>query len=200
MPFVPVANTMRVAITYEDNAGNQAANVFHVRTLDPPLIETALSDVADAIETWLDATWAAFTPTTWRAVDLDILDLTAEDSFYLNRALDVQGLDTAEPLPSTVTIAISFRSAFAGRSRRGRLYHVGMSDSRVAGDYVTEAAATAYINGYELLRSGLIAADNQLVIVSYVEDGVPRVTPLVTPVTSVTLTDRKVDQQKRRKP
>lgn len=200
MAFVPVPATMRVAITFEDNAGNQAANVIHVRSTTPPVDGTTLNTVAGVVEDWLDATWSSFSPTTWRAINIDILDLTVDDSLFLSSAVDVQGLDTAEPLPSFNTVAISLRSAFAGRSRRGRLYHVGMSDSRVAGDYVTEAAATTYINGYESLRSAFLADDLEWVVVSYVADGAPRVSPLVTPITNITLTDRKIDHQLRRSP
>lgn len=200
MPFIPVLNTARCAVSYEDNAGNEAANVFHIRQTDGSIDASILSTMADIVENWLEVTWSAFVPTTWRAKQIDLLDLTTEGSFFHSRAIDAQGLDTAEALPSTVTIAISLRSAFSGRSRRGRIYHVGMSDSRVAGDYVTEAAATAYINGYETLRSDLIADNAELVVVSFVSGGVPRVSGLVTPITNITLVDRKVDHQLRRSP
>jgi len=200
MAFIPVANTVRCAIGFHDNGGADGANVIHVRQPAGTVNGATLNTISGVIENWLDATWAGMSPSTWRASSLDLLDLTTEDSYFLSSAIDVQGLEVAEPLPSINTIAISLRSAFAGRSRRGRLYHVGMSESRVAGDYVTPSAATSYINGYESLRSAFLADDLEWVVVSYVSNGVPRAAGLVTPITNIVLTDTKLDHQLRRAP
>ena len=200
MPFVPVDETVRVAITYENNAGDQAVNVIHVKTDEAPVNAAVLTSIADVVENWLETEWTAIAPTSWRAVNLDLLNLTLEDGVYLSRAIDADGLDAVDALPSWITIAISLRTPYSGRSRRGRLYHVGMSDSRVVGDYITEAAATAYIDAYEALRLDIFAANLRWVVVSYVSDGVPRTAGLTTEITAVTITDRLVDRQVRRKP
>lgn len=200
MAFIPVDETARCAITFEDNAGNTAVNVIHIMCDGFSITPTVLSDMADVVEAWLEAEWDTIAPTSWRAANLELLDLTLENSYYHTRDIDIPGLDAVDALPSTVTIAISLRSVFSGRSRRGRLYHVGMSDSRVTGDYITEAAETAYINAYEQLRSALLADNFKWVVVSYVADGVPRAEGLRTEVTSIVITDRLVDKQSRRKP
>jgi hypothetical protein len=128
------------------------------------------------------------------------LDLSTANGIYTSVDVDAQGGDMVDALPSYVTVAISLRTPFSGRSRRGRLYHVGMSDDRVTGDYVTTAAETAYINAYNQLRSDLIAEDLSWGVLSYIENGAPRVTPLFTAITNILLVDRKVDHQLRRSP
>jgi hypothetical protein len=200
MPFVPVDETVRCAITYENNAGDQAVNVIHVKTDEAPVTALVLTSIADIVENWLETEWTALSPTSWRAINLDLVNLTLADGIFLSRAIDADGLDAVDALPSWVTIAISLRTPFSGRSRRGRLYHVGMSDSRVVGDYITEAAAEAYIDAYEALRLDLFAGNLRWVVVSYVNNGAPRVAGLTTEITAVTITDRLVDRQVRRKP
>lgn len=200
MPFIPVENTARVAITYRDVGGNEAVNVIHVNTDEVTITPTVLGEIADVIENWLDTTWADVASQAWRAVRLELLDLTSEGSWYLDRTIDVQGLITDDAVPSMVTIAMSLRSNLSGRSRRGRLYHVGLAESQTAGDYVPDAQAVFLLNAYNQLRSDLIAADFSWCVVSYVSEGVPRTQGQTTDIQSVVLVDLKLDRQNRRRP
>lgn len=200
MPFIPTPNTARVAITYRDGAGNEAVNVIHVNTDELTITPTVLGEMADVIEAWLDGSWSSVASTAWRAVRLELLDLTSDGSWYLDRTIDVQGNIADDAVPSMVTIAMSLRSNLSGRSRRGRLYHVGLAESQTAGDYVPDAQAVFLLNAYNQLRSDLIAEEFSWCVVSYVGDGVPRTQGMTTDVQSVVLVDLKLDRQNRRRP
>lgn len=200
MPFIPVDETVRCALTFEDNAGNQAVNVLHFMRDESPVTIPDMLALTVVIESWLGSDWADYAATTWRAARIELLDLTAEDSLYMDTAVSVQGTVMTSPVPSWVTIAVSLRSVYSGRSRRGRLYHVGLTEGMTEGDYLTSGDATGLITRYENLLTQVQAADWIWCVVSYVSEGVPRVSGLRTPITSITLADRKLDRQVRRKP
>lgn len=200
MPFIPVDETARVAITYTNDDGNTAVNVIHITTEEQPVTPTVLNEMADAIELWLGAEWEDYAATTWTASRLELLDLTSHNSFYVDRSISVPGIATGQPMPSTVTIAVSLRSAFSGRSRRGRLYHVGLTENMVEGDYLTSGDATGLITRYETLKTSLELDGFRWCVVSYVSNGLPRTSGLKTIITDIVLTDLKVDRQNRRKP
>lgn len=200
MPFIPVDETVRVALTFQDNAGNEAVNVIHFRREDSPVTLPDMAALEVILIDWLENYWSPRAATTWHCRSIDMLDLTIEDGLYRSTSVDIQGTDTDSPLPSMMTIAISLRSNFAGRSRRGRLYHVGLSEGRIAGDYLTDLAAVSLIQCYEALLDGLDTSGWVWCVVSYVSDGVPRTQGLRTDITNIVLTDLEIDRQIRRRP
>ena len=200
MPFVPVEDVARVAIVFQDTSGNEAVNVLHFINSLGGTTTGRLNTLATLIETWLFAEWAPTAAIGWSAVRLEIRDLTEAEGLYQVVAIDVPGTDDGQALPSQNTIAISLRSNFVGRSRRGRLYHVGLSENAVNGDYLIGTSRTVLIDAYEALRTASDAADWNWVVISYVADGAPRANPLLTLITSITITDDVIDSMDKRKP
>lgn len=200
MPFVPVEEVVRVAITYNDTAGNEAVNVIHCKTDEFPVQPTVMNDLLDAIETWLTAHWAVTVNNQWTAVRLEALNLTVADSYYISRVIDIQGEDTSSAMPPQDTIAISLRSMLSGRSRRGRLYHVGLSESQQDGGYITSTVAEGFVTLYEQLLTAISGVNWIWGVVSYVADGVPRSEGLFTTISYIVVTDLLVDSMDSRKP
>jgi len=81
----------------------------------------------------------------------------------------------------------------------GRLYYVGLCESNVTGDQVSEAFQTGIIENWEAFFDDIETAVPGIehVIVSRCSGGVWRTDAVVTPVTALS-TDRIVDTQKRR--
>lgn len=200
MPFVPVDETVRVAITYQDTAGNEAVNVIHCRTDEVAVSIVGINDLLDAIEAWLNAWWDTFAVNQWTAVRLEARDLTSENSFYVSRTISVQGTGTDDALPPQDTVAISLRSPYSGRSRRGRLYHVGLGEGAQDGGYLSPIAITTAIQVYEELLAAIEGVNWFWVVVSYIENGVPRAQGLRTTITDIVITDALVDSMDKRKP
>jgi len=87
----------------------------------------------------------------------------------------------------------------AGRAYRGRIYHIGLAEGDVTGDFITNARGNAIRDAYAALRSQVIANGTwQMVVISRQLNSVPRVVGVGTPVTQLVLTDYRVDTQRRR--
>lgn len=200
MPFIPADETARIAITYTNNLGNTAVNVIHVQTDEAPITLAVLGGMADVVEDWLASDWADVAGQNWTATNLDLRDLTTATGPVLAREITEAGVLTAENLPSQVTIAISLRTGVAGRSGRGRLYHVGLTESQVTGDYINGATLTALQTAYNNLRLALEAASYFWIVASFYTNGAPRPAAQRRVIQSVTLTDSRVDRQIRRTP
>ncbi len=200
MAFIPAPQCVRVAITYVDNLGNEAVNVIHVNTGEDDPTPGIINDVLDVIENWLASDWANVAGTNWTATNLDARDLTLEDSFVVSREVTEAGTLVGENMPSQDTIAISLRSAFSGRSNRGRLYHVGLVESNVTGNYINGTTVTNLTTAYDNLRTQLIAAGYTWVVASFQTNGAPRTTAQQRAITDIVLTDSRIDRQIRRMP
>lgn len=200
MPFIPVPNTVRVAINYTDNLGNEAVNVIHVNTDETEVTPAVIQNVFDVVEGWLATDWADVAGTNWTATLLEGRDLTTQNSFVATREVTEAGTALGENMPSQDTIAISLRTGFAGRSYRGRLYHVGLTENMVTGNYINGATGTALITAYDNLRTQLAAATYSWVVVSLQTNGAPRVQGVTRDIQDVVLADSRVDRQIRRMP
>jgi hypothetical protein len=118
----------------------------------------------------------------------------------IDRVATVSGDETSEALPAQNTIALSWRTGFTGRSKRGRTFHVGLSEASVEGSFILTTPALATLAAYENLITLLQAAGYDLGVLSYVTAGAPRVTPLFTAYNSVIFADTIVDSMDSRKP
>lgn len=200
MPFVSVIDTIKAAITFENTAANQAVNVLHFQDAAGGDKDTRLAALQGVMIGWLNPTWASVANEAWSAVSLDLRYLDTEDDAFLSDSLDIPGTLVGESLPSEVTVAISLRTPFTGRSRRGRLYHVGIGENNTEGDLISEGYRSNLIAAYAGLLADAQALDFSWSVVSYYANGAARAVPLVTPYTFVTITDRIVDSQRKRKP
>ena len=104
-------------------------------------------------------------------------------------------------LPNEVAICLSFRTGNRGRSARGRMFISGLPDnSRDTPNTISTTYASAILTSGAALLTAFTGTP-QFVIVSYFSEGAARPGgPVYFPVTSVVLTDRVVDSQRRRKP
>lgn len=200
MAFIEAGDTWRVAIEYTNLDGNKAYNIIHVFDNVGPMSLARATDLANVIETWASTEWIDLAVAEWSMTGLQIRDLSTEFGTFLDYPMSVAGVAGGDAAPSTVTIAISLRTGVSGRSFRGRLYHVGLGDTSMNGDYIDLTQRTILINGYEVLRSALIADDFAWSVASFYSNGAPRTGAVVTAITQITITDLVVDQQRRRKP
>jgi hypothetical protein len=102
--------------------------------------------------------------------------------------------------PGGTCLAFSFRTDGRGRSSRGRNYISGFSEQVITGNNVNAAAQGVLLQALQDYFNTMAASGLGLehVIVSRIEDGFPRLTALVQPVTAVTLVDGRLDSQRRR--
>lgn len=199
MPFIPAINTWRVGLSFVNNGGKPGANVIHVRDNSGSMDGTRAQELADAVRDWAVTDWADVAANSWYLTVIDVTSAQSQTGASASNT-DVTSGARAEPqMPSQDTVAISLRTGAMGRSNRGRLYHVGLTEVDVVDGLLSGTAQTALINAYSALRSRLIADDFEWVIASYQADGVPRVTASLRPVNSVVIVDSEIDRQLGRK-
>jgi hypothetical protein len=203
MPTLPpLPNVSRVVLTWT-YGGVACANVLHYR--GPNLTGPPDSDdIAARIAANYTFDTAAISPTTASLTGIKVtpLDPTQGPATETTVGYPKTGSNTSPQLPNQVTAVTTFRTAFGGRSFRGRAYWIGLTEGGVIANVLDEtvrAQINAYWERMRILEAGSGEVQFELVVVSYYSGGVLRTTPVATAVTAVS-TNNRVDTQRRRLP
>lgn len=197
--FIPASNTAKVEMRYT-LLGQAAMNVFYFQgTTNWNL--TTLQALAESCEAeWL-SNLAAMQHMDCTLNSIVATDVETEDGLQYEHNAGDSGIKEGAPLPNNVTIAVSFRTGYSGRSRRGRLYHLGLVEGDVTDNNVGVLNAAAILGAYgNFFAEVASTTSSQHVVVSYCNNGEWRTDALVTPVASYVLTDTTVDTQRKRLP
>lgn len=207
MPFVPVTATCLVEMRMTADL-QEVENTLYFEFNDP-FTNVEMLSLGDDLVTW----WINFyAPNIWAGVQLReviVTNLTSATADQVSSTVppSTVGQLSTDPLPTNVSLTVSFRTALRGRSFRGRNYVVGMvEDQTVGANAVDNAVIADWITCYEELLT--IAASNNAVWVvvsrfSGVDgngDPIPRASGVTTPINSVVIVDNVVDSQRRRLP
>jgi len=201
MPFQPVPQTYGVEIRGTNN-GVDVENTLYYRYAGDPS-ETDATVLADTVAVQVLTDWVAQLPTSWVGREVYVRDLATEITVQATSALIAGVLGTAvgEPLASLLTIAIARRSGLTGRSARGRLFWMGLSEAMTTGNIVTSGALAAIVSLIENMDAtvetglGLIP-----VIVSRYTGSTLRPSALTLPIAQWLATDDVTDTRRSRKP
>lgn len=196
-PFIPAPNTARVRVVYS-LFGQVVMNVLYWRGT-APLETTELDDLANAVITaWTDN----LKPLVTNQMSLQYVEATALDSESAPQRTISSGAvgdSTDPPSPGNVTWATKFSTGLTGRSNRGRMFLVGLTDGAVDGNTIASLAVAnfqaAIIGFFQDIET---ATGLTHVVVSYCNNGSWRTTAVVNPVLSYLWTDNFVDSQRRR--
>lgn len=199
MAFVPIPQVMKVVPEFLYPGGNYAYNTFYVAA-ESEVVLGSLEAVVGVYDGWFSEFADAQVASTVKLTRITATDMTEEGGiqYTLDLGAGVPGTNLGAVMPANVTLAVSFRTGFSGRTNRGRSYWVGLTESQVTGDFVGDAAAEAIRLCWTYLAEGLTELSYTHVVVSKVLNGVPRVTPQIRPVTEYLMVDTRVDTQRRR--
>lgn len=200
MPFVPAVDTVRLAINYISETLEVGTNVLHFQNTANGVSTPTVADLLTAVKAWQTAEWADVASEDWQTDYYEVRDMTQQEGLVVQDIETIPGTLTSPSLPAQNTIAISLRTGLAGRSRRGRLYHIGIGETNAIGSRVSVAYATNLAAAYTALIATTAAVDWRWVVASYVSDGAPRTTALLTPITNCILVDTIIDSMDTRKP
>lgn len=207
MPFIPAVNTAQVRTQFTYN-GQQCENVYYVEGQDAWDAITLQALAAVFGEWWI----AELGPSMPIALTLNRIlarDMTTEaaPSIEYTTDLPASGEQSVEALPNSVTLAVKWVTGLAGRSFRGRTYHIGMVDLSVLGNVATSGFHDLLTAAYNQLINAIVTEnpDWGLVVASFFSgvdvDGnpIPRSTAVLTPILTAVVNDI-VDSQRRRLP
>jgi hypothetical protein len=201
MVFVPGTNVFKVDIRQELFA-QEISNTIYFRSAQPPVTPSDVDALAGEVQSFWANDLANHVVQDLSLVEVYITDLTTQTAPTYTYPVSpaVTGLRTGEPLPSNCTFCVSFRTNGRGRSSRGRNYVAGLAEADVGGNVLDPTEADGIVQAYtdSILNNSLLSGYWEWVVVSAVQDGLPRSSLLVQPVTSVLYSDRIIDSQRRR--
>lgn len=199
MPFVAAPNIVQVEVRGTKDGRNVEnrifVNVFHAPTAaDLTAISVALGPI-------INAEWRPLLPTDVNLVELHLRSMHTQNDIELSSPFFVPSPGTAggPPLPNLNTVCASLRTAFTGRSARGRLYWMGLTEQIVTGNIVDLAFLNSVQSALRSVRNAITALGFGWTIVSYIANGAPRVGgPVYFLVQDIIFVDSIVDSQRGR--
>lgn len=200
MAFVPVPNVCQLELVF-GFSGQVVEWVFHYAgDFDPP--EQMLTDVAtNACSQWQSA-FIGITSNAMTLMKAKATDLSQQNAPGVEVAPtgSATGTKNEQALPTNTAAIVSLKTAYRGRSYRGRKYLCGLCEDQVnvntlAANYKT-ALATAF-DYFMFLDTS--TGPVGLVVVSRYHNGAPRAVGVSTPVTNFIIQDT-VGTQRRRLP
>jgi hypothetical protein len=119
--------------------------------------------------------------------------------YEYNVSSPIAGTATGQPLPNHCTIAIKLNTGIVGRSFRGRIFHPGLTEDQVGGDYVLEIPANAMVAAWNDFLNGVeVDTEFNPVVLSRYTGKALRPQGIGTVITHTSISDRIVDSQRRR--
>lgn len=205
-PFIPVPNTLQVEMVYFTNGGF-AENVYHVHG-DGAItdVEGLAGSVRDAFHTWETAQMRQLRTQDYGLHHMTVRDMGTQGGFALFDGTVILGTGPVGAAPDSVTLAVKWSTHRAGRSFRGRTYHIGVPQSVVTRDALDGTYVTNLVAGYQALIpaiSGIfgVATPGQageLCVVSKRQNKAWLATGVTTPIVSAGVVDNFIDCQRRR--
>ena len=179
MPLV-VPNAALLRIIWTQGGVPSAVNVYGVDNAAPVAITQALTNTIGA------AIKAAFTSSGLAAriavpvacAQIGLRDISQPNmAEFLEAAAAVPGTNAGEQLPLNVSLCVTLRTAFAGRSFRGRSYIWGFTEAdNSAGGVASATAQTTAKAWVDAIETALAAQNLHLAVVSRVRSVRNRVT------------------------
>lgn len=213
MPFIPAPEGTVRCVHHFTVQGQECLCVVYVHVGGDPSAAELLTLANDMFGAWQ----THLLPNQAAEITFDYVTCTAveeEDGLQVTSTVSAQPGGSANPAaPNALAFLISLRTAFSGRSRRGRFSIPGMRGDLIDTDsnYWTtgltnelQTDATAWLAAVNDIDT-IGATENQLVVASYYSgtdaegDPIPRASAELTPVTSV-LARRRIATQRRRRP
>jgi len=208
MPFIPVPETAEVRMQFTQ-ANQKVENVYHVRR-QGAWTQEDLTSLANIFGNWWIQVLKPLVTVGVTLRQVLATDISAEGGLSVigTTGLPTTGGDAGGGYPNNVTLAVKWGTGLAGRSFRGRTYHVGMVIGMVDGNgNVVANKLNDLKNAYDGLRTAL---DNATLGVEFVvvsrysgvdanHKPIPRAEGVTTPISGVSI-DPVTDSQRRRLP
>lgn len=179
-------------------------NVYYARTSDTTWDEASLDAVEAAMVEWETTVASPIRNDAVSLYEIVATDLTS--LFGIRKAYEISPVITgavANPMPTSVTLAVKADIGRRGRGTAGRTFWIGLAEGQLTGpDQISNIAADLILSGLNDLRDAVagITPIEGLCIPHFVVDHVRPPTVLADIVVKYILSDFYVDVQKDRLP
>lgn len=199
MAFTPIPQTAEVALRFLQD-GQNVANVWHV-IYEGDNTQTTMDTIAsNTITTW-QTNLRPLVASTVTLLEVSVVDQSVEGGVasLLAPANNNTGTVVSQQLPNGTTVSIKKSTGRAGRSFRGRIYHIGLCESQVDINRLTPAFLTSLNTAYTAFIAAYRSIQCEWAVASLFANNAPRTVGVATPILGVS-TDPVIDSQRRRLP
>jgi len=197
--YIVADETAKVQL-YFSTPGGVAMNVLNFRA-DGGWNAVSLDVLVDEVATSWEAQFSPLQSDQVECYRIVATDLGNPIPYQVDKAPtnDLTGGRASVIMPGNVTVVTKFGTGLAGRSQRGRTYHIGLTDDQCSGDSLVAGMADtirdAWIDFAGEVHDSPAAAD--LVVVSYCHNNAWRPAAQVLDVIAFT-TEGILDSQRKR--
>jgi hypothetical protein len=200
--FIPVPETAQIRMQFT-LAGQQCENVYHVRHSGGWSQEN-LTYIASTFQNWWTTYMKPLCPSALTLQRVIAKDVSTQDGLAVEEGigLPTNGDRGVGAEPNSVTLSVKWGTGLAGRSYRGRTYHLQLCQDQVlASNFITQSFQEDLRAAYDALRTALDNATlaAEFVVVSKFHNNAPRTTAVTTPISGVSI-EPTIDSQRRRLP
>jgi len=201
MPFVPAAGICEVFIEHNLNDKSGLGWVLHYEKSSGAWGPELFADLGAQLKAWWNTSIKPLVGAHCALTRIRMRDITTANSPIgdYSDGLPIVGTGSGSPPSNNVAWSIKKNSGLAGRSYRGRVYMLGMTESVITGNLIDTGwglNVIAAFNDALLLVGG--DSDYGMVVVSKYSGGSPRVNGLATDVISFSAADYRVDTRRDR--
>lgn len=199
MAFIPTPNTVKITLEFNLH-GELCVNVYYA-TLSAPITTVNLTQIATIVKDWWIASVSDFLSQDLTLDRVTAMDVSVEDGFQvvMTDDLPAPGLISTASVANQVALVVSKHTLFTGRSSRGRAYIAGMAAAGISSNAASSTVQVGLVAAHGQLQTDLFAVPANLVVVSFVDNGVPRTAGRPRGIASYSANNR-VDTQRRRLP
>jgi hypothetical protein len=170
MPSPPlvVTNSFQIRLL-QTMSGNAAVNVLHGRRPAATAIDqTFANTLGTAIKAAYSANMAPLCGVSTGLAKVGVRDLgSPSQTEYLDSGATALGSAVDDPLPTSLAVCVTLRTAKSGKSFRGRVYIGGFTELQNTSAAVTAATASTAATGFvSAIDAALVAQGCKLVVLS----------------------------------
>lgn len=201
-PFIAVPGVIRISLEGNQD-GRPWANVFHARyTGGPP----TAANLSTYLSTWYGSAVGALAPqadTATQYTGATATDLSSLTGAQVEVSAPFAGTSGGDLLPSNIAILVNYNSSFRYRGGHPRTYYVGGTQADLANSntwtsgFVTAATSAAAIVTAAFEVGGVGFVPTGQCAVSYKTADDYRVTPLVMPISTLSVSAGVATQRRR---
>jgi hypothetical protein len=197
MAFIPVHGVAEVQMIFSDGS-NQMENTYYAFS-DAGWNEASLLALAADFAAWDLAGAREMRSNTVGLIKVICRDLTTETAPTVEIPVTPTQYGALESavMPGNVTLAIKRSGSLSGRSYRGRIYWIGLTETQCTANRISDSSRNAILGYLDDLTDTLAGSDILLGVVSRYTAGAPRTTGVFTS-TPHWSADVDLDSQRRR--